>query len=562
MSPLDLIKIIAFISLLIVSVPLFGTYMANVYQGKYSTHHLFSKLESWSYHLAGINPQIEMRWTTYAKSLITFNFFGFLVVFFLQLVQYYLPLNPQHFPGVSWDLALNTAISYTTNTNWQAYAGETTLSYLTQMMGLTVQNFLSAATGASVLLALIRGLTRKCLHVVGNFWVDLVRTVVYILLPLSILFAFVLVGQGVVQTWSPYIEAKTLEGETQILPLGPAASQVAIKQLGTNGGGYFNANSAHPFENPTPLSNFFQVFAIICLPAALTYTYGILVGSKRQGWVLFNVMVLIWAFGFAISLYSQFLYNPILQSDQVMEGIETRFGINSGALWSTVATATANGSVNAMFDSLSPLAGGIALFNIMLGENIFGGIGVGMCSMLMFVLLTVFLSGLMVGRTPEYLGKKIEKKSIQWVMVAILVPILTILGGTSVAILMPDALSSLSNKGPHRFSELLYGFTSASGNNGSAFAGLNANTPFFNLVLGLIMLFARLAILIPSLAIAGDLVTKKISPTSAGTLATDNVIFVALLICVIIIVGALTFFPALALGPLVEHYLMLQGKSF
>lgn len=562
MSPLDLIQIIAYVSLLIISVPLFGTYMANVYQGKYSTHHLFSRVESWSYHLAGINPQIEMNWTSYAKAMITFNFCGFLFVFLLQLLQYYLPLNPQHFPGVSWDLALNTAISFVTNTNWQAYPGETTLSYLTQMMGLTVQNFLSAATGAAALLALVRGFTRKSLHVIGNFWVDLVRTVVYILLPLSILFALILVSQGVVQTWSPYVEAKTLEGSSQTLPLGPVASQVAIKQLGTNGGGYFNANSAHPFENPTPLSNFLELFAIFCLPAALTYTYGILVDSKRQGWILFNVMLLIWAFGLAVSLYSQLIYNPILQSGNLMEGIEMRFGVTNSSIWSTATTGTANGSVNAMFDSLSPLAGGITLFNIMLGENIFGGVGVGMCSMLMFVLLTVFLSGLMVGRTPEYLGKKIEKKTVQWVMVVILVPITTILGGTSLAILTPDALSSLTNKGPHGFSELLYAFTSASGNNGSAFAGLNANTPFFNLVLGSIMLIARLAILIPSLAIAGELVAKKHSPPSAGTFTTDNILFAVLLIFVILIVGALTFFPALALGPLVEHHLMLQEISF
>lgn len=562
MSPLDWIQIIAYITLLIISVPLLGTYMANVFQGKYSSQHLLSRLEAWSYRLAGINPQIEMSWTKYASTLVAFNFFGFLALLSMLLFQSYLPLNPQELKGVSWHQAFNIAASFVTNTNWQSYVGEGTLSYFTQMVGLAVQNFLSAATGGAVLLALIRGLTRKSLHVIGNFWVDLVRMVVYIFLPFSFILALFLVSQGVIQSWLPYVEVETLEHAQQILPMGPVASQVAIKQLGTNGGGFFNANSAHPFENPTPFSNFLEMFAIICLPAALTYTYGILIDSKRHGWVLFNVMLFVWAIGLGISLYSQHLYNPVLETTQIIEGMETRFGINNSLIWSNATTATGNGSINATIESLSPLAGGMAMFNIMLGENIFGGMGVGLCGMIMFVLLTVFLSGLMVGRTPEYLGKRIENRTIQWVMIAILVPICTILGGASMAIMVPEALASISSKGPHAFSELLYAFTSASGNNGSSFAGINADTPFYNIFLGIIMLLTRLAVLIPSLAIAGDLVQKKISPPSVGTLGTDNILFALLLLAVILIIGALTFFPALALGPIVEHSLMLKGQSF
>jgi K+-transporting ATPase ATPase A chain len=562
MSPLDWIQIIAYITLLIITVPVLGTYMANVVQGKYSAQFLFSHLETWSYRLANINPQIEMSWKRYTCTLILFNFFGFLILFNMLIFQSYLPLNPQNFKDLSWDLAFNIAASFVTNTNWQSYGGEQTLSYFSQMTGLGVQNFLSAATGGAVLLALIRGLTRRSLHVIGNFWVDLVRLVIYIFLPLSFIFAIFLISQGVIQNLSPYVEVETLEQAKQILPMGPVASQVAIKQIGTNGGGFFNANSAHPFENPTPFSNFLEMFAIICLPAAFTYTYGILIGSKRHGWILFNVMLFVWAIGLGISLYSQNLFNPVLQSANVLEGIETRFGTNNSLIWSTATTATGNGSVNAMLESLSPLAGGVAMFNILLGENIFGGIGVGMSGMIMFVLLTVFLSGLMVGRTPEYLGKKIENRTIKWVMIALLVPICTVLGGASLAIVIPQALSSISSKGPHAFSELLYTFTSASGNNGSAFAGINANTPFYNIVLGMIMIIARLAILVPSLAIAGDLVQKRITPPSAGTLGTDNILFAMLLFCVILIIGALTFFPALALGPIVEHVLMLNGQSF
>lgn len=562
MLPSDWIQLIFFIAFLIITTPIIGTYLAQVFNGKTSTRNPLYQLEQLTYRLAGITPSEEMNGYDYLKSLVVFNLLGLLALILMQIFQYWLPLNPQNFSGLSWSLAFNTAASFVTNTNWQAYSGETTLSYLTQMMGLSVQNFLSAATGTAVFLALVRGLTRKFATTIGNFWVDMTRTVIYILLPGSIILALFLVSEGVIQSAAPYLKIETLEEHTQTIPMGPVASQVAIKQLGTNGGGFFNANSAHPFENPTPLSNFIELFAIICLPAALTYTYGILIGSKRDGWLLFNVMLLVWGIGLAISTYSENLYNPILNSSQVFEGKEVRLSLFNDVIWSTSTTAAASGSVNAMLDSYSPLSGGIALFNIMLGENIFGGIGVGMCSMIMSVLLTVFLSGLMVGRTPEYLGKKIEKRTMQWVMVSLLVPIFTILIGTSIALNLPNALESLSNKGPHGFSQILYAFTSASGNNGSAFGGLNANTSFFNIVLGLIMIIARFAIIVPTLAIAGELVKKNISPPSVGTLQTDNILFALLLISVILIVGALTYLPALALGPIVEHFIMLQGESF
>lgn len=558
---MELFYLVLFIVLLFLLTPLIGTYLAGVFQGKQGFMCL-GKLEAFCYRIGNIDPDEEMTWTKYAKAMLTFNFIGFLALFFIQLSQQFLPLNPQSFPSVDPALALNTAVSFVTNTNWQSYAGETTLSYFTQMVGLGVQNFLSASTGLAVLMALIRGLTRKTTLTIGNYWVDLVRSVVCILLPLSIFLAIFLVSQGVVQTFSPYVEVKTLENATQLIPLGPAASQVAIKQLGTNGGGFFNANSAHPFENPTPLSNFIEILAIIMIPAALTYTYGIMIKSQKQGWLLFGVMFLFWIGGIIGSSYSEHYINPLEGIGSLTEGTETRFGIFNSVLWAVTTTATSNGSVNAMISSFSPLAGGIALFNMMLGEQIFGGIGVGLCSMLMFVLMMVFLAGLMVGRTPEYLGKKIGKKEVQWVNLAVLGPGFLILAGSCLAITYPETLSSLGNQGPHGLTEILYTFASTAGNNGSSFAGFNANTTFFNLVLGLIMLLGRLSILIPSLAIAGLLAQKKISPPSEGTFATDSFLFAILLTGGIFIVGALTFFPALSLGPIIEHFLMLKGKSF
>lgn len=537
--------------------------MANVFSGKETyMHPPLRWLEKLCYRISGINPRQEMSWKVYAQTLILFNFFGFLSVFFLQLLQYYLPLNPQNFPATSWQQSFDTAISFVTNTDWQTYEGETTLSYLTQMLGLTVQNFLSAATGMAILLSFIRGIIRKTSNTIGNFWVDLVRTVVYLLLPFSIIFAIVLVSEGVIQTISPYVEVSTLENAKQTIPLGPVASQVAIKQLGTNGGGFFNTNSAHPFENPSAISNFLEMFAMIIIPAALVYMYGVMIGSKRHGWLLFFAMFLLWAVGLSLAMYSEHIHNPVLDVYPVLEGKETRLGQTNSILWTVTTTATANGSVNAMISSLSPLAGGIAMFNLMVGELIFGGIGVGLCSLLMYVLLTVFLSGLMVGRTPEYLGKKIEKREMQWVILAVLAPGSLILIGSGISADLPAVLSSLGNQGPHGLSEILYAFSSTSANNGSSFAGLNDNTNYFNITFGLIMLLGRLSIAIPSLAIAGLLAQKKAIPPSTGTFSTNSLLFFILLISVILIQGALTFFTAHCLGPIVEFLLMLRGESF
>jgi len=557
------VELAIFIVLLLVASPLLGSYMASIFQERTDpSYPLLGRLETTIYRICQVDSQQEMEWKEYAKGLLYFNFFGLISLFFLQLAQGWLPFNPQGFPGVEPLLALNTAISFVTHTNWQAYGGENTLSYLTQMIGMTVQNFLSAATGNAVLLALIRGIRRPSSPTVGNAWRDLTRTVVYLLLPLCFIFALFLVSQGVIQTLHPYVQASTLEQNIQTLPLGPAASQIAIKQLGTNGGGFFNANSSHPFENPTPLSNFLETFAILWIPAAATYMYGLMVKSRKEGWIIFLVMFILWLGGLATAIYSESIQNHVMGINPVLEGKETRIGIFNSLLWAVSTTGTSNGSVNSMLDSLSPLAGGVAMFNIMIGEVVFGGVGVGLCAMLMFVLLTVFLSGLMVGRTPEYLNKKIEKTEMQWVMLAILTPCALILLGSGMASMWPVALDSLENGGPHGLSEILYAFASTAGNNGSAFGGLNANTPFYHLSLGIVMLLARLAILIPSLAIAGSLAAKHPVAPSIGTFPTHTPLFALLLFSVIIIVAALTFFPALSLGPIVEHLLMLKGKSF
>lgn len=557
------LELVVFILLLLVTFPFLGRYMYVVFQEEnQKSYFLLGWLEKAIYRICQVDPQQEMDWKDYARSMLYFNLFGLIFLFLLQLIQGWLPLNPQNFSGVEPALAFNTAVSFVTNTNWQAYGGENTLSYFTQMLGMTVQNFVSAATGNAALLALIRGIRRHSSDTIGNFWRDLTRTVLYVFLPFCFIFTLFLVSQGVVQTLSPYVQVTTLENETQIIPLGPAASQIAIKQLGTNGGGFFNANSSHPFENPTPLSNFFEIFAILWIPAAATYMYGLMVKSRKEGVVLFLVMFVFWLGGLAVSLYSESLNNPVMAVQPVLEGKETRFGISNSILWAVTTTGTSNGSVNNMHDSLSPLAGGVAMLNIMLGEVIFGGVGVGMCGMLMFVLLTVFLSGLMVGRTPEYLNKKIEKKEMQWVMLAILTPCALILLGSGIASILPDALESLGNAGPHGLSEILYAFSSAAGNNGSAFAGLNANTYFYNLSLAIVMLLARLTILVPSLAIAGNLAAKRAVAPSIGTFATNTPLFGILLLSVIVIVAALTFFPALSLGPIIEQLLMLRGDSF
>jgi K+-transporting ATPase ATPase A chain len=552
-----------FILLLLIAVPLLGRYMARIFEDHpKKSIPLLSYLENLTYRICQIDPNQEMSWKSYAKSMLYFNAIGFGFLFLLQLLQGWLPLNPQSFSGVEPALAFNTAASFTTNTNWQAYGGENTLSYLTQMLGLTVQNFVSAATGNAVLLALIRGIYRKSSQTIGNFWVDLTRTVVYLFLPFCLIFALILVSQGVIQNLQAYVVASTMAGENQTIPMGPVASQIAIKQFGTNGGGFFNANSAHPFENPTPLSNFLETFAILVIPAAATYMYGLMIKSKKQGWVIFSVMFVLWLGSLSIALASEYTANPVLAANPVLEGKETRFGTSNSVLWAISTTGTSNGSVNSMHSSLSPLAGGMAMFNIMIGEVVFGGVGVGLCGMLMFVLLTVFLAGLMVGRTPEYLGKKVEKSEMQWVMLAILAPCALILLGAGIASVLPNALESLSNAGPHGLSEILYAFSSAAGNNGSAFAGLNANTYFYNIVLGMIMILARLAILVPSLAVAGSLAQKHTIAPSLGTFATDRFLFGVLLLSVIFIVAALTFFPALSLGPIVEQILMLRGQAF
>lgn len=555
--------IAAFVLVVICLTPLLGGYMASVYRGEATfAHPVLGWLERLSYRLGSIDAKVEMTWKSYLRALFYFNLLGFLAVFLLQVLQQWLPLNPQHLPSVPLLLAFNTAASFVTNTNWQAYGGETTLSYLTQMSGLTVQNYLSAATGLAALVAFSRGFLRKNAETIGNFWVDIVRSVVYLLLPLSIVLAILLVGGGVIQTFSPYREVTTLENAKQTIPLGPVASQIAIKQLGTNGGGFFNANSAHPFENPSAFTNFLEMAALLLIPAASVYMFGLMIGSKRHAWLLFSVMGLFWLGAMAVSLYSEHVHNPVLGVYPVLEGQETRLGTTNSLLWTVSTTDSANGSVNAMISSLSPLVGGMAMFNIMLGELIFGGVGVGLASMLMFVLLTVFLAGLMVGRTPEYLGKKIEKREIQWVMMAVLTPAALILIGSGLSCVFPEAISSLSNQGPHGLSEIIYAFTSCSGNNGSAFAGLNANTPYYNLTLSCVMLIARAAIIVPSVALGGILAQKRTTPPSRGTFSTDSTLFAVLLVSVILIVGALTFFPALALGPIVEHLLMLANRSF
>jgi K+-transporting ATPase ATPase A chain len=552
----EMYQILLFLVALTILTPLLGRFMHKVFEGERTfLTPAVGGLERLLYRLCRVEQHRDMGWKTYLMSVLVFNAAGFVVLFFLQLFQNWLPANPQGLPAVPWDLAFNTAVSFVTNTNWQSYAGETTLSYFTQMVGLTVQNFVSAATGIAVMLALIRGLVRTSASMIGNFWVDLVRATLYVLLPLTLLFAIVLAHEGVVQTFDASRHAVTLEGGEQTIPVGPAASQIAIKQVGTNGGGFFNANSAHPLENPTPFSNFLQLLAILLIPSSLVYTYGKMVGSTRQGWVLWGSMMALFVLALCVSLASEYSFGG-------MEGKEVRFGIGNSVLWSVTTTAASNGSVNAMHDSLSPLSGMIAMLNIMIGEVIFGGVGAGMYGMLVFVLLTVFIAGLMVGRSPEFLGKKIESFEVTMAVIAVLVPSAVILLFSAIAALTPSALSSISNPGPHGLSQILYAFSSAAGNNGSAFAGLNTNTVLYNILLGIAMLVGRFGVIVPVLAIAGSLVRKKKTPASAGTFPTDSLLFAVLLIGVIMIMGGLTFFPALSLGPVIEHLLMAAGRTF
>ena len=558
MDSSDFIQVSLYLLALVVFAPVLGSYMARVFQDEgHILKSMLKPIEKSIYRLISCDGE-EMDWKKYTYSLLFFNFMGFSFLFFLQLCQSFLPLNPQKLQAPSWPLAFNTSVSFVTNTNWQSYAGETTLSYLVQMMGLTVQNFLSAATGIAVLLAVIRGLVRKTTTRIGNFWMDVTRSILYVLLPLSIFLAVILTGQGVVQTIHPYVKATTLIGSEQVIPLGPVSSQIAIKQLGTNGGGFYNANSAHPFENPTPFSNFLEMLAILLIPSALTFTYGKLIGSGRQGWTIFLVMFTLLIIGVALSYYSENKFSTIHSLSSNMEGKETRFGLGNSVLWSVVTTSASNGSINAMMDSLTPLSGMVAMFNIMLGEVIFGGVGSGIYGIIMFIILTVFIAGLMVGRSPEFLGKKIEAFEVKMAMIAILAPNFVILTFSAIGCMTTAGLSSLNNPGPHGLSEILYAFSSAAGNNGSAFAGLNTNTTFYNILLGLGMLIGRFGIIIPVLAIAGNMAGKKITPPSDGTFRTDTWLFGLLLIAVILIVGGLTFFPALSLGPVVEHLLLIK----
>lgn len=563
MKAVDYIQFVIFIGALILITPPLGRFMAKVFQGEKTwMHKPFGWLERLTYKASGINPVDEMSWKGYAAAFMVFHIIAIIVLMVLQMTQAYLPMNPQNLPNVNWHSSLNTAVSFITNTNWQGYSGEVTMSYFTQMIALTVQNFLSAACGIAIAIAITRGIARRTSATIGNFWVDTTRATIYILLPVCIVFAIVLVGQGVVQTFSSYVEVITLEGAKQTIALGPAASQVAIKMFGTNGGGFFNANAAHPFENPTALSNFLQMLSIFAIGAALTYTYGIMTKAQKHGWVIFGVMLGLFITFTAISLKSEYMINPAFNQAGIMEGKETRFGVFNSVLFSTITTSASCGAVNAMHSSLSPLSGGIAMLNMMLGEIIFGGVGAGFYGMVLFILLTVFIAGLMVGRTPEYLGKKIEAREMTMVILAILAPCAAILIGTAISSVSSTALSSLTNKGPHGFSEILYAFTSAAANNGSAFAGLNANVPYYNIMLAIAMFVGRFAIIIPILAVAGSLAQKKYSPPSSGTFETDTWLFALLLVGVIIIVGALTFLPGLALGPIVEHLLMLKGTTF
>jgi potassium-transporting ATPase potassium-binding subunit len=561
MNIFDLLQIFITLLVLLIAGPRLGRFIYKIFEDKIFIPKLLRRIENSFYRICSIDSEKQMDSKTYAVSLLAFNAMGFVFVFLLQLLQAYLPLNPQSLPNVSWHLAFNTAVSFVTNTNWQAYSGESTMSYFTQMLGLTVQNFVSAATGIAVAVALCRGLTKQDKKI-GNFWTDLFRGTMYLLLPLSIVLALMLSFEGVVQSFGSYIHAVGLEGVEQIIPQGPAASQIAIKQLGTNGGGFFGVNSAHPFENPTPFSNWLQLVSILLIPVSLVFTFGDYAKNKKQAWTIFAAMAILLGVGLSVSLWAEYSANPSLGIISSMEGKETRFGITNSVLWSVFTTAASNGSVNSMHSSMSPISGAVSLFNIMLGEIIFGGVGAGLYGMFLFVLMTVFLAGLMVGRTPEYLGKKIESREIQMVILGVLLPSACILLGAGVSVVLPAALSSLANQGPHGLSEILYAFSSASGNNGSAFAGLNANTVFYNITLGFAMLVGRFGVIIPVLCIAGNMIEKRQTVPGPGTFPTDSGLFIFLLIGVILVVGGLTFLPTLALGPIVEHLLMLQGATF
>jgi len=557
---------IYFLVLTALVVPL-GRYMARVFEGEQTIlTAVLGPVERRLYRISGIDETREQNWITYTVAMLLFNAAGFALLYALLRLQAWLPFDPAGMSALPPDLSFNTAVSFTSNTNWQNYGGESTLSYLTQMVGLTTQNFVSAGTGIALAVALIRAFARASAKTVGNFWVDLTRTTLYVLLPLSIVAAFVLIWQGVPQDLGPYVDATTLEGAKQTLSQGPAASQIAIKQLGTNGGGFWNANSSVPYENPTPLSNFLELIYILLISAALTHTFGRMVKDERQGWALYAAMSVIFLALVACSYWAEGSGNPqfaALGLDPAnWEGKEVRFGIANSSLWEVATTAASNGSVNSMHDSFTPLGGMMALVMMQLGEVIYGGVGSGLYGMLLFVVVAVFIAGLMVGRTPEYLGKKIEAKEVKMSMLAILILPLTMLALTAISVVAPFGVSSMANAGPHGFSEALYLFTSSAANNGSAFAGITGNTPWYNTTGGIAMLIGRYFVIVPMMAVAGSLVAKKIVPASAGTFPTHGALFIGLLVGMILILGGLTFFPALALGPIAEHFAMEAGQLF
>jgi K+-transporting ATPase ATPase A chain len=585
---MGIVQIAVFLGLILLCAKPLGAYMARVFNGERTLlHPLLRWLEVLTYKAAGIREDVEQHWTHYTASLLSFSIFGFLITYLLQRAQSLLPFNPQHFgtAQVSPDLAFNTATSFVTNTNWQSYGGESTLSYFVQMAALAVQNFASAAAGIAIALVLIRAFSRQERRTVGNFWVDVTRATVYVLLPLSIVGALFLVSQGVIQNLNGYTDVATIEGAKQTIAQGPVASQEAIKQLGTNGGGFFNANAAHPFENPTPLTNLASMFFIFVIPGALTYTFGRTVGDTRQGWAIFAAFSVMFLAGVAVCYWSEQAGNPNLanlgiqsaatagQPGGNMEGKELRNGIAASALYTTVTTDASCGAINAWHDSYTPLGGLVPLFNMMTGEVIFGGVGAGLYGILLYCILAVFIAGLMVGRTPEYLGKKIEQKEVKMAMLAVIAAAFSVLAFSALSSVVQfpakgywnppgAAIANLTNNGPHGLSEILYAFASGTGNNGSAFGGLNANTPWYNLTIGMAMWIGRFLFAIPLLAAAGSLVSKKKIPETAGTFPTHGPLFVGLLVGTVVIVGALTYFPALSLGPIVEHFLMHGGKLF
>ena len=561
------IQILVFAGIIIALVKPLGGYLTRVLNGERTLLSvIFGPLERGLYRVAGTNEKEEQHWTTYALAMLLFNLAGFTVLYLVQRLQGGLPFNPQGLGAVEPTSAFNTAVSFMTNTNWQGYGGETTMSYLTQMAGLTVQNFVSAATGIAIAVALIRGFSRASGKTVGNFWVDLTRITLYVLLPICFVGSLVLVWQGVPQNLNPYTIATTVEGAQQTIAQGPVASQMMIKHLGTNGGGFFNVNAAHPFENPNAFTNLIHMVSIFAIGAALTNVFGRMVGSEKKGWAIFTAMGVLFLAGVAITYWAEAAGNPLLHSLGLeggnMEGKETRFGILTSALFAVVTTAASCGAVISMHDSFMPLGGMIPIINMMLGEIIIGGVGAGFYGIILFVVVAIFVAGLMVGRTPEYLGKKIEAKEVKMAMLAVLCLPLSILGFTAISVVLDTGVASMANAGPHGFSEVLYAYTSGTANNGSAFAGLSANTPWYNITIGLAMLMGRFMVIVPALAIAGSLAAKKTVPESSGTLPTTGPLFVGLLVGVILIVGGLTFFPALALGPIVEHFAMLAGQTF